>query len=107
MHRTLQITVSPSITDELCGKLTDLENVITVSVVRGESLKPVGDVITVQVLNRGADEALRCVGEAAKGKEFSVAALARFGLDALFIIGGGIVVFWLKQILVHRRKPLV
>lgn len=55
MHRNLQITVPFSVTDKLCGDLIALENVIGLSVVRQASLKPVGDVITVQVLNRGAD----------------------------------------------------
>jgi len=31
----------------------------------------------------------------------------RFGVDVLFIVAAGVLVFWLKQILVHRRKPLI
>ncbi len=73
MHRNLRITVPFSVTDKLCGDLIALENVIGLSVVRQASLKPVGDVITVQVLNRGADEVLRCVGDATRGRHFSVA----------------------------------
>lgn len=73
MHRTLQLSVPFSVTDRLCEDLIALESVIGLSVVREASLKPVGDVITVQVLNRGADEVLRCVDEATKGKTFSVA----------------------------------
>ncbi len=55
MHRTLQITVPPSYTDELIHELERLEGVIHLSVVRGASVKPPGDVLTVHALNREAD----------------------------------------------------
>ncbi len=31
----------------------------------------------------------------------------RFGTDVFFVVAAGLIVFWLKQVLVHRRKPLV
>ena len=31
----------------------------------------------------------------------------RLGIDVLFIVAAGSIVFWLKQVLVHRRKPLI
>jgi len=31
----------------------------------------------------------------------------RLGVDVLFIVVAGLIVFWLKQVLVHRRKPLI
>jgi hypothetical protein len=31
----------------------------------------------------------------------------RLGVDVLFIVAAGLIVFWLKQVLVHRRKPLI
>ena len=37
---------------------------IGLSIVRGASLKPPGDVLTVHVLNRGADAVLQCVDAA-------------------------------------------
>ncbi|MBF9219788.1 DUF389 domain-containing protein [Hymenobacter ruricola] len=59
MHRTLELTVPPTVTDALAAQLTDLDAVIGLAVLRGASRKPVGDVLTVHVLNRGADEVLR------------------------------------------------
>ncbi|UYZ61831.1 DUF389 domain-containing protein [Hymenobacter weizhouensis] len=61
MHRTLTITVPASTTETLCQQLTHLDDVIGLSVQPGASRKPPGDVITVHVLNRGADETLRTV----------------------------------------------
>ena len=59
MHRTLAITVPPTSTDTLSAQLAELEEVIGLTVARGASVKPAGDVLTVHVLNRGADEVLR------------------------------------------------
>ncbi|MCC2548043.1 DUF389 domain-containing protein [Hymenobacter sp. BT175] len=59
MHRTLEITVASSVTELLCQQLTAVPEVIGLSVSPGASRKPVGDVLTVHVLNRGADEVLR------------------------------------------------
>ncbi|RTQ48529.1 DUF389 domain-containing protein [Hymenobacter gummosus] len=59
MHRTLEITVPPSVTDSLGQELGQLEEVIGLTLQRGGSLKPAGDVLTVHVLNTGADEVLR------------------------------------------------
>ena len=66
MQRTIEITVPPSHTDELAHELGKLDHVVSLSVVRGASVKPEGDVLTVHALNRGADEVLRlaeAVGE--------------------------------------------
>lgn len=59
MHRTIEIIVPPSHTDELIHELEQLEGVIRLSVVRGASVKPPGDVLTVDALNREADKVLR------------------------------------------------
>ncbi|WP_188548765.1 DUF389 domain-containing protein [Hymenobacter qilianensis] len=59
MHRTLALTLPPDATDALLRELEPLDEVIGLSVQRGAARKPVGDVVTVQVLNRGADEVLR------------------------------------------------
>jgi hypothetical protein len=59
MHKTIEITVPTSYTDELIHQLEQLEQVINLSVVRGASIKPEGDLLTVHVLNDGADEVLR------------------------------------------------
>jgi hypothetical protein len=49
----------PSITETLQAQLVALDEVIGLSVQLGAAKKPVGDVLTVHVLNRGADEVLR------------------------------------------------
>jgi len=59
MHRTLELTVPPAATDALSHQLKTIEDVIGLSVSRGASLKPAGDVLTVHALNRGANEVLR------------------------------------------------
>ncbi|SHK01277.1 DUF389 domain-containing protein [Hymenobacter psychrotolerans] len=64
MHRSLELTVPPTVTESLCQQLVELDDVISVSVLPGASRKPPGDITTVQVLNRGADEVLRRAGAA-------------------------------------------
>ena len=59
MHRTIEIAVPPSYTGELVDQLGRLDGVVSLSVVRGASIKPEGDVVSVHVLNRRADEVLR------------------------------------------------
>ena len=59
MHRTLELTVPPAVTDALQRELVALDEVIGLSVQLGAAKKPAGDVLTVHVLNRGADEVLR------------------------------------------------
>lgn len=61
MHRTLEITVPAAATEALCRQLTALDEVISLTLALGGSRKPTGDVLTVHVLNRGADEVLRRV----------------------------------------------
>ena len=61
MHRTIEMIVPPSATDTLCRALQRLEHVTGLSIHPGASLKPVGDVVVVHGLNRGADEVLQCV----------------------------------------------
>lgn len=69
MHRTLELSVPPSATDGLQQELISLDEVIGLTVHRGASLKPVGDVLTVHVLNRGADEVLRRARAAVPDKD--------------------------------------
>jgi len=70
MHRTIAITGTPIYTNRLLRELDDMEEVIGLSVNRGASLKPPGDVITVHALNRGMDAVLRCAG--ATGGDVSI-----------------------------------
>ena len=72
LHRTIEITTPPSYTDELVDELGKLDGVISLSVVRGASLKPEGDVLTVHALNRGADEVLRLAEAASEHGRVSV-----------------------------------
>jgi len=59
-------------TDVLLRELEELEYLINLSVVRGASIKPSGDVVTVHVLNRGADGGLRLANAARKQGHVSV-----------------------------------
>jgi hypothetical protein len=68
MHRAIEITVSPEDTDKLIEELKSLEHVIGLSVLRGASVKPKGDVVVVNALNRGADCVMRCVQRALERK---------------------------------------
>ena len=72
MHRTIELTTPPSYTDELVDELGKLDGVISLSVVRGASVKPEGDVLTVHALNRGADEVLRFAEAASEHGRVSV-----------------------------------
>ena len=72
MHRTIAITVPPAYTDTLVHELEQLEDVINLSIVRGGSIKPPGDVLTVHALNRGADEVMRLADGAREQGHVSV-----------------------------------
>jgi hypothetical protein len=72
VHRTIEITAPPSYTDSLLHELEELEHVINLSVVRGASVKPPGDVVTVHALNRGADQVMRLADAARKRGQVSV-----------------------------------
>ena len=59
MHRTIEITVPPASTDALIGQLEKSDHLISLSVHRGASIKPPGDVVVVHALNRDADRVMR------------------------------------------------
>jgi hypothetical protein len=59
VHTEIEVIVPSSHTDELIQYLEQMDEVISLSVVREVSIKPPGDVFTVHVLNRGSDEVLR------------------------------------------------
>ena len=62
MHRALTIAVAPERTDELLEELRRFEDhVITVSVLRRASIKPPGDVVEIQVLNRAVSAVLEVI----------------------------------------------
>lgn len=65
MHRTIQITVSPDATPWLVARLEDMEHVLGISLNRGASILPPGDIVVVHALNRGIDGVLKAA-EAAR-----------------------------------------
>ena len=73
MHRTLEISVSPSADDAFIDRLAAHESVISLSINRGTSVKPPGDVLRVHTLNRGADDVLKEVERMQRKGEVSVA----------------------------------
>ena len=72
MHTEIEVIVPSSRTDELIKDLQQMDDVISLSVVREASIKPPGDVFTVHALNRGADEVLRLADAARKHGQVSV-----------------------------------
>jgi hypothetical protein len=72
VHRDITISVSAGATDALVHELCALDGVITLSLQRGESLKPPGDVITATVLNVEADAVLRLAERAEEHGPVSV-----------------------------------
>ena len=73
MHRTLTISSPSERTNQLIEQLKPLETVISVSVQWGGSVKPPGDVVILQVLNKGIDEALRRIAAVCAGQTYSIA----------------------------------
>jgi hypothetical protein len=72
VHTEIEVIVPSSQTDELIQDLQQMDDVISLSVVREASIKPPGDVFTVHALNRGADEVLRFAEAARKHGQVSV-----------------------------------
>ena len=72
MHRTITVSVPTDCTDPLIRQFHAMSTVIGLSVGRGTSLKPTGDVLTLQVLNRGTDDVLRCVSSGCRGRPYSI-----------------------------------
>ncbi|MDQ3797256.1 MAG: DUF389 domain-containing protein [Pseudomonadota bacterium] len=66
MHRAIEITVPPASTDALISELEKSLYLISLSIHRGASIKPPGDVIVVHVLNRDADRVLKLADTARK-----------------------------------------
>lgn len=72
MHRTIQISLPSQDSQKLCDELTALETVVGVSLSKNISIKPPGDVITVDVLNKGADDVLKLVRAASENHDLSI-----------------------------------
>lgn len=63
-HRTIEITVPPANTGALISKLKKSYQLVGLTVHRGASIKPPGDVLVVHALNRDADRVMRLADEA-------------------------------------------
>ena len=72
MHREVEATIPFGATDDLVRQLVETNGVITVSVQRGEGVKPPGDVVSAQVLNTGIDDVLGLIERASDGGSLSV-----------------------------------
>jgi hypothetical protein len=102
MHHTIELAVPPSATAWMLRELTDNPDVIGLVVSRGVSIKPEGDVIMIQVFNKGADDVLRLLERASRDAEVSAvtgefASLIAHSQDRQVR----------QQCTVHRRRPLV
>ena len=64
MHHTIELGVPATATDELLDTLNDLDGVLSLSVERGASIKPPGDMITVHALDPTAADWLVGAGGA-------------------------------------------
>ena len=72
MYRSFAISVPSSATDELVASLERLDQVVSLSVERGASIKPPGDVITVHSLNSHAGDVLRLAERAHEHGQVSI-----------------------------------
>ena len=72
MHRAIEITAPPASTDALIRELEKSDHLISLSVHRGASIKPPGDVLVVRALNRDADRVMQLVDEAHVKGQISV-----------------------------------
>lgn len=72
MHRNVEASVAPESTDDLVSRLLAIEGVITLSVQRGDGIKPPGDVISTKVLNTAIDDVLGLIEDTSAGRSLSV-----------------------------------
>ncbi len=64
LHRAIEITAPSASTNALIRDLVRSDHLVNLSVHRGASIKPPGDVLMVHALNRDADRVMRLVEEA-------------------------------------------
>lgn len=72
MHRSLTVSLPTDYTDLLISQLKPLDCIVGLSVQRGGSIKPVGDILTLHVLNKGIDEALRRITAVCSETAYSI-----------------------------------
>ncbi|HSK59047.1 MAG TPA: DUF389 domain-containing protein [Actinomycetospora sp.] len=64
MHHEIDLTVPAEATDEILGELRKHDGVLSLTLQRGGSVKPPGDLFTAHVLNRSMDSVLSIVERA-------------------------------------------
>jgi hypothetical protein len=64
MHHQIDVTVPAAATDEVIEELEDHDGVLALTLQRGGSVKPEGDVLSLHVLNRSIDSVLAAVDRA-------------------------------------------
>lgn len=64
MHHQIDVTIPSEATDELLSELDKHDGVLSLTLQRGGSVKPAGDVLTAHVLNRSIDSVLTVVDRA-------------------------------------------
>lgn len=72
MHRSLDLSVPADTTDRLVASLRAIPGLIGLTLHRGASLVPPGDVISIHALNRAADDVLRAAARACGEDGFTV-----------------------------------
>lgn len=72
MHHNIELAVPAEATPDTLAMLGDLDGVVQLSVEHGASVKPSGDVVRAQVLNREIDAVLAIAGKASQFGSVSV-----------------------------------
>lgn len=72
MHRNIEATISPDCTPAITVALQKHEQVIGVTILPGASVKPGGDILQIQVLNRGTDDVLSIIKDISGSKGYSI-----------------------------------
>lgn len=63
MPRTIDVVLPPDKTDDVVGRLSNVDGVVGLALQRDSSLNPPGDVLTVQTTNEGARQVLNYLTE--------------------------------------------
>src|SRR5690606_35718665 len=72
MHRTIEASVPLEASSLIINDLLLNPHVININVNSNASIKPVGDTLSIHVLNRGADEVLKIIKHCTHEKDFSI-----------------------------------
>ncbi|MCD2185601.1 DUF389 domain-containing protein [Actinomycetospora soli] len=84
MHHSVEMSVPSAATDGTLSRLAAIDGVLALKVERGAGVRPEGDVITVQTLNRSVDDVLAAAAEAERHGPIAV---ATGGVESLVATG--------------------